>query len=693
MRIPRLRSLGIVLLTTLPLGAAPIRAPLLVTRPDPGAPNAYYPGNRPPLAPSPLIKLPIGSVRPAGWTLRMLQLQNAGFHGHLPGISRFLKAEDNAWLRKDGRGRNGWEEEPYWLKGFQDCAFLLNDAERIGEARRWIAGAIESQQADGWFGPGEGRTGVATDLKGREDLWPNMIMLFCLQSYHDQTSDPRVIELMTRYFRYLTGLSEDRFLVGYWPKMRAGDLLWSVIWLYNRTGGDWLIDLAHRVHRHAARWDHDLINLHNVNIAQGFREPAEYFVISRNPEHLQATERVWRKVRDLYGQVPGGMFGGDENCRPGFDGPRQAIETCGIAEELLSHEILLSITGDPVWADRCENVAFNSLPAAFTADFKALRYLTAPNQPRSDHVSKSPGIENGGPMFCMDPHDHRCCQHNAGHAWPYLVQHLWYATPGNGLAALMYASCTVTAKVGDGTPVTLRQDTRYPFEESIRLSVATARPVEFPLYLRIPGWCERARLELNGQRIPVPARARGFLRLDRTWQDGDRLEIGFPMKVAVHRWTQNRGSASVVRGPLTYSLRIDERYVRQGGTDAWPAWDIFPDSPWNYGLSLGRSDPTRGLQVVQRPWPVDDQPWTTQGAPILIQAKARRIPGWTLDERGLVHEVVESPVKSAAPIEEISLIPMGAARLRISAFPVIGTGRDAKEWTAAAETSRGGGAR
>src|SRR5690606_32476524 len=120
---------------------------------------------------------------------------------------------------------------------------------------------------------------------------------------------------------------------------------------------------------------------------QGFREPAEYFLVSGDANFLHATERVWRTVRDTYGRVPGGMWGGDENSRPGYDGPRQAVETCGMAEAMLSHEILLSITGDPTWADRCEDVAFNSFPAAFTADMKALRYLTAPNQPQSDHVS------------------------------------------------------------------------------------------------------------------------------------------------------------------------------------------------------------------------------------------------------------------------------------------------------------------
>lgn len=681
MKSPSASIASALVLLLIPMNALSAEVVTGVASPDPAPGNSHYVGNRAPLAPSPLIRLPIGAVRPAGWTRRVLELQNAGFHGHLPELSKFLKREDNSWLSRDGRGKNGWEEEPYWLKGFQDCAFLVGDQEKLAEARIWLEGALNSQQEDGWFGPGEGRTGVATDQKGRDDLWPNMVMLFCLQSYYDQTGDARVPRLMERYFRYLAAVPEEKFLVGFWPSMRGGDLLWSVIWLYNRTGGDWLIDLAHKVHRRSARWDQDLPGVHNVNIAQGFREPAEYFLVTRDAKYLVATEHVWRKVRHLYGQVPGGMYGADENCRTGYDGPRQAIETCGIAEEMLSNEILLAVTGDPLWADRCENAAFNSLPAAFTADMKALRYLTAPNQPQSDHVSKAPGIQNGGPMYCMDPYDHRCCQHNAGHAWPNFVQHLWYAAPGNGLAAVLYAPCEVRARVGAGagTEVTVVQDTRYPFEETVAMKLALSAPTVFPLFLRIPAWCSQPEVKINGRALGG-ARAGQFVRIERTWQNGDRVELQLPMAVRVKRWPGNRNTASIERGPLTYSLHIPTRFVRHGGTDRWPAWDLLPEQPWNYGLVLDGEGTGGTFEVRTGPWPADEQPWAESAQPIRVTARARRIPEWTLDEKGLVHEVQTSPVKSTEPEETVTLVPMGAARLRITAFPVVGTGPTANEW-------------
>jgi hypothetical protein len=153
------------------------------------------------------------------------------------------------------------------------------------------------------------------------------------------------------------------------------------------------------------------------------------------------------------------------------------------------------------------------------------------------------------------------------------------------------------------------------------------------------------------------------------------------MKVSLRRWEENNNSVSVDRGPLTFSLKIGERYVREGGTDEWPAWEIHPTTPWNYGLLLKGRNPTSSFQVIEREWPADDMPFTHEGTPLELHARGRRIPEWQLDEFGLVGTLQPSPVMSEKPDEQITLIPMGAARLRISSFPVIGEGPDAHRWS------------
>jgi hypothetical protein len=645
----------------------------IVDRPDTGKSNDFYTGNRPPLVASSFIKLPVGSIKPQGWLRKQLELQADGFHGHLTEISEYLNKEGNAWLSPDGRGERGWEEEPYWLKGFSNCGYVLGNERMIRESRIWIEGALNSRQSDGWFGPGYRQGGAATNLKGRTDLWPNMIMLFCLQDYYEYTGseDERIIDLMTGYFKYLSTVPDEDFLVGYWPRIRGGDMLFSVIWLYNRTGEDWLLDFAGKVHRNTAEWEQDVINWHNVNISQGFGEPATFYLVSKDSAHLAAAYRNWQKVRDMYGQVPGGMFGGDENCRPGYTDPRQAVETCGMVEMMLSHEILMMISGDTKWADRCEDVVFNSFPASMTADLKALRYLTAPNLVQSDRHSKSPGLQNSGPMLLMTPHRHRCCQHNSGHGWPYYAEHLWAATPGNGLAALLYSASEVNATVGNGTNVTITENTNYPFEEQIEFVVSLPEQTFFPLYLRVPGWCDKPELEINGKPEKIRARQGSYILINRMWSDGDRVSLKLNMDIRLTEWTKNKNSISVSRGPLSYSLKIGEKYIRQGGTDKWPAWEIYPTTNWNYGLVLEGEDPVTQFEFVQKSWPENNRPFVADAAPVEIIAKARKIQAWQQDSLGLVGKLLQSPVKTDEPVETVTLIPMGCARLRISSFPTV----------------------
>lgn len=663
----------------------------VVSRPPVDATNAYYVSNRAPLEPSALIKLPVGVVTAKGWLRRCLELQSDGVTGHLEELSPWLEKEDNAWLSKDGHGQWGWEEVPYWLKGYGDIGYLLNNERMIAETRVWLEGAINSQRADGNFGPVR-----HFEDDGSQDFWANMPMLFCLQSYYEVTGDQRVIELMTRYFQYQMTVPDDQLLTHYWQHMRGGDNLFSIYWLYNRSGDAFLLDLARRIHANTADWTMKgtLPNWHNVNVAQAFGEPATYWLQSKSEGDLQAAYNNFETIRRLYGQVPGGMFGGDENSRVGFGDPRQAIETCGMVEQMLSDETLLTITGDPFWAAHTEEVAFNTLPAAFTPDFRALRYLTSPNMVVSDSMSHSPGFDNGGPMLTMNPLSHRCCQHNHSHGWAYLAEHLWLATPDNGACAAIFSASEATIKVGDGTEVRFIEETHYPYEEEIRFTVRMDRDVAFPLYLRIPEWTKAATILVNGRRSGAALDA-GYARIEQTWHDGDTVTLRLPMHLSVTRWTENHNAASVSYGPLTFSLEIGEEYKTVDGrtaalrdakwrgdvdTEKWPAFEIHPTTPWNYALVLS-GDVNKDFRIERQPWPSDDFPFTLEASPIRLVAKGRRIPEWTLDQYGLCATLQDSPVKTSEPIEAITLVPMGGARLRISSFPVAGDGTDAKAWT------------
>lgn len=652
--------------------------------------NEYYTGNLPPLAPSPYIRMPVGSVKPRGWLRRQMELQADGFTGHLPELSVFLRKENNAWLKPDGVGENGGEEVPYWLRGFCTLGYLLGDGRIISEAQAWINAVVAGQKTDGFFGPEILRTAA----NGYPYILNHFYMVHALQSYHEYSNDRRIVDFLLRFYQWQTGIPERDFISDGWQHARGVDNLVGIYWLYNRTGESWLLDLASKTHRCTKPIPGET---HNVNFAECFHEPTVYWMQAGTHEDRDSAERAYSAIRAAYGQVPGGMFGADEQTRGGFFGPRQGIEGCGMVEMMRSCEMLLCILGESKWADRCEDVAFNSYPASMTADYRALRYQTAPNLVISNRGSKVPDFYNVGTQLAMDPHGgplglweeaptgYRCCLHNTGHGWTGLTQHLWLATPDNGIAAAMYSPCEVTAKVGSGTDITIIEETRYPFREKVELRIALSRPDTFPMYLRIPGWCEQAKITVNGEPcsefgdagISDPE-AGSFYRLRRTWLDGDRVQLTFPMPVWTTQWEKNKNCVSVNRGPLSFSLKIQEEYVRCGGTEKWPSFEIFPKTKWNYGLTLKNEGAERNFELIERSWPADNQPFTVEGSPIALKTGAAAIPHWKADRLDIVGPVPHSPVRRPASDgdapETVELIPMGAARLRISAFPVIEAG-------------------
>lgn len=653
------------------------------------APGGWYTPNRAPLAPSPFMKLPVGSIKPKGWLRHQLDLQVNGLCGRYPEVSDYLKYDGNGWV--DPSSNSGWEEVTYWLRGLAPLGYVTSDARVTALANKWVQGMIASQQPDGWFGPKPART----SLGGTPDFWPHMPALFAIRSYHEATGDPKVLPFLSKFFAFQAQQPPEAFGKS-WASVRWGDNIDSIYWLYNRTGDKSLLDLVHKIHAHSANWTEGVIGtnnnppggadkLHNVNFAQGFREPAQYGALARDPQLVAATDRCYAQMMGEFGQMAGGGFAGDETARPGHGDPRQGFETCGIAEYMQSFEILTRQTGNPVWMDRCEDLAFNMLPAAYDPEQKSLHYATSMNIAQIDNDAKTHGqFSNPWAMQAFMPgvHNYRCCPHNYGMAWPMYSENLWHATADSGLAANMYAASDVTAKVGDGTAVTIAQATDYPFSDTVTLTLAAPKPVAFPLYLRVPHWCSAATVRVNGQPVPAHAGPSSYLIVHRTWHSGDVVTLHLPMTVRVRTWTANKNSVSVDRGPLSYSLLVDEKWNRYAGTDRWPEYAVYAQSPWNYGLIVDAVHPAHAFDVAQKGGPLPLNPFTAATTPVALHAKAKRIPQWQMDREHVVTELQPSPVRSDEPTETVKLIPMGAARLRMTSFPTIGDGPDAHAWVA-----------
>lgn len=640
------------------------------------AENKNYKGNRAPLLESPYVQLPLGSIKAKGWLYDQLRQAADGATGHLD--ERWADVGENSgWLGGTGES---WERGPYWLDGLLPLAYILNDKQLIEKSRKWVEWTLNSQTPDGLFGPRPDTANMTDDEKrkakddGRLDWWPRMVMLKVLQNYYEATQDERVITFMTKYFKYQLENLKD-YPLGYysgWSKSRGGDNLLTVYWLYNQTGDKFLLDLGEILFQQTEDWTALLTSgepkgWHGVNTGMGVKQPGVYYQYSKNAKHRDAVKQGINDLMKYHGQIYG-LWSGDEMLH-GTD-PVQGTELCTIVEYMYSLEELIKITGDMDYADRLERAAYNALPAQISYDYWTHQYFQQANQIKVNKEWKNFNVEFGKNtelLFGLES-GYGCCTANMHQGWPKLASNLWMATNDDGLAAIVYAPSEVTAKVNSGEEIHFTEETGYPFEDKIRFKYHTNKKILFPLHLRIPSWCDEAVITVNGSFF-MKAKGGEIAKVVRTWSKDDVLELSLPMKVKISKW--HDGGSGVERGPLVYSLKLEEEWTKLEGEDPIAYYSVKTKNPWNFGLMktvLENPDSLIQVEVKQ----VAGVPWSPGKAPVILRTKGERIPEWQ-EYNGAAGPLPCTP--SLQPQKyvtlggEILLVPYGCQRLRISVFP------------------------
>lgn len=639
-----------------------------------------YITNRAPLVTSKYIPLPLGTIKPEGHLLNMLEMQRNGLTGHLDSIYRLVCGPENGWLGGTG---DCWERGPYWIDGLVPLAYILNDSYLKAKVQKWMEWSIANQRADGYFGPFPNKESFhkikGTQQTMSEDWWPKMVMLKAMQQYYSATGDKRIINLMTKYFQYQLKMLPQFPLNNwtFWAEQRGGDNLQIVLWLYNITGDKFLLDLGELLQKQTFDWTKTFTNntlrktnpyaeIHGVNLAQGLKAPVMYYQLNGDEKFKNAVREGLEALRDVHGFV-NGMYGADEMLHG--NNPTQASELCSAVEMMYSFESMLPVTGDLYYADYLEKLAYNVMPTQVDDQFLRKQYYQQPNQVLITNGERHFDCENVTSLVYGTTNGYPCCLSNMHQGWPKFVQNLWYASPDNGLAALVYGPSSVKARVANGKEVEFVEKTDYPFSETIEFTCKIKNPATFPLHLRIPLWCSEASLS-NGVSLIQKAKGGEIVIIKKEWKDGDVIILRLPMEVKLSRWYEK--SLGVERGPLVYALRIGESWKELTS----PKYDdtykeVSPASAWNYGiLSKAVDSLDFNVSISSK---VEPNPWNIENAPIKISTKGKKIPYWQLYENS-AGNIPYSPYphqELGTPTENITLIPYGCTTLRIAEFPVI----------------------
>ena len=641
-------------------------------------PQGHYMNNREPLIRKPYMELPLGAIKAEGWLKLQLESQKNGLTGNLASAYEQVMGKRNGWLGGDG---DVWERGPYWIDGLLPLAYILNDKALIEKTKPWVEWALLSQKPDGYFGPDIDRDPEpGLQRNNAHDWWPKMVMLKVLQQYYSATNDERVINLMLNYFRYQLRELPAKPLNNWtrWGMFRGADNLAVVYWLYNITGEKFLLNLAELINHQTYNWTDAFLNgelsrqwgLHCVNVGQAMKAPVVYYQQAKKTKYIESVRNGLADLRTYHG-LAHGLFGGDEMMHG--NNPTQGSELCTAVEMMFSMETILPITGEVEFADHLEKVAYNALPTQATDNYDSRQYYQQANQVLVSRIPRNfnTAYEGTDQLFGVLT-GYPCCTSNMHQGWPKFTQNLWYATADQGVAALVYAPSSVMLKVADGTTVEISEETAYPFDETITFTLKTPKTVRFPFHLRIPAWCSNATVRINGS-VWDEYTGNQIIKIKREWKNGDKVELVLPMKLRNERWHEN--SVTVERGPLTFALKIGEKWERIKNDDRFGEfyYEVHPETPWNFGLIESTlTNLEENFKVVKRNVPAGSYPWNHENCPVEIRAQGVVIPFWTMynGSAGPLPYSSQYQLKTGPP-QEITLIPYGCTTLRIAQFPVV----------------------
>lgn len=600
------------------------------------------------------------SITPGGWIREYLVRQQKGLSSHPDAQGYPLNT--NMW---DGvipsQSKSWWpyEQTGYYLDGMARLGYLLGDEKLLSRYQRNIDWVVSHPTDKGLIG---------TSLYCNPSHWPNAVFFKSVIPHVMATGDQKTIDAWHRHY---TATSAKDIGLGERNVLNVEGLLRTYGWtndkallqkaeeayvIHDKDPGSFQLPYS------LLKSDHKVV-IHGVTFAEALKLPVLFYMYTGKKEYLDAAEKGMRTViRDHMSDS--GVPSSTEYLST--RDPLQAHETCVSSDFAWTLGYYLMATGNAVYADMLEKDCFNAGPGAVNKDFTGLQYFSADNQVIATGSSNHAKNRRGGNWMQYRPdHEPACCPGNAHRLMPIYATRMWMRDRKGGIVAALYGPSEVTFEHG-GIKVTIEERTSYPFDEKVAFVFKVDGAVKIPFSFRIPGWCGKPSVSVNGKPYKGDLKPGAYVTLDRTFKSGDKVEVRLPMPVRLNRY---QNALSVERGPVLYSYAVPEKVevdVKATKNKDFPALAITPTGDWNYALDVNENNFAKRVSVIPArdgAYPFDGG----SGAPAL-KVPVRKVKGWTLDQGKMT-----PPIPIAYELEKeqewLTLVPYGATRLRMTHFP------------------------
>ncbi len=634
---------------------------------------------------------PLGSIVAEGFLREQILRNKDGMGGHMdelePGIivDPFIKrTRVEGWSDTDQAGWGAEISGNYW-SGMIELAYSLNDDELIKKVTGWVDAMMKNQREDGYLGT------YTTNMFEDYNAWGTSCAMRGLIAFYEATGREDVLEAVHRCMLwFVNNWTGDNKTV------YAGPILIEpLVFCYYHTGDERLVKFAEEYSDYLCEHDIFLISYksflekglvfnseHTAGMGVNSRLPAVLYTAVGKPDYLKASEKILDEIHERATQLSGSPISVVEYLAP--ISSVNETEYCSYAFYNETFFYMSYITGKSKYGDRLEEMFYNGAQGARRKDERSIAYLNSPNQIYAGTES-STGASCGDMQVYAPCYPTACCPVNAVAVLGNFVRSMMFKGRDGSVYMNVYGPCVL--KYED---IEIEEKTEYPFRNTVEFTVKSNK--KFDIYLRIPSWCKKYKISINGSESAADKNSDGFARVEREWKCGDILTIVFEEEIEVIRVNDGEGAArfpiAIKRGALLYSLHIPEVWKAYPGHPVTPlpeGWSWFIAEPyseqpecsdpreilglkreyisWNVALSENLKKEDISVELVE----TEDYAWETPKIKLHLKGyKAPYMcalyPNKTFETFGAKQYVTHDV--------DLTLVPYGCTNLRITYFPI-----------------------